>query len=319
MGMNIKPVFRDFFKFLDQGPGADPWPRYQRLYLRPHEKGGGAINVAHDVLNNFGEWFYHKFGFDLSGGLYMALTGQVSHEVPHGVLLAREKEERERSEKRLSRYRERMSAETARDTGLSEEAAAPRPEALVTETSIPIDRRGDRRRFHQLASRGGGPGEPSGESQRGVVPNGAVRSPEAVHVTAIPQATADLARNLSLKITQTSMDMNGPITRDNFDATDPKDVEVINLVQKALKSLGFYNQEINGKFDDSTYAAIKKFQEENFIFHISTGKIDVLTAQRFEYALQSNARSLAPAAAVDNTQDKAYQETANIARLTNSR
>lgn len=36
--MNVKPLYLDFFKFLDQIQGNDPWESYQRLYFRPHEK-----------------------------------------------------------------------------------------------------------------------------------------------------------------------------------------------------------------------------------------------------------------------------------------
>ncbi len=36
--MNVKALYLDFFKFLDQLQENDPWTSYQRLYLRPHEK-----------------------------------------------------------------------------------------------------------------------------------------------------------------------------------------------------------------------------------------------------------------------------------------
>jgi len=36
--MNVKPLYLDFFRFLDQIQGNDPWESYQRLYFRPHEK-----------------------------------------------------------------------------------------------------------------------------------------------------------------------------------------------------------------------------------------------------------------------------------------
>jgi hypothetical protein len=36
--MSIHPLYLDFFQFLDQRSEADPWPLYQRLYLKPHEE-----------------------------------------------------------------------------------------------------------------------------------------------------------------------------------------------------------------------------------------------------------------------------------------
>ncbi len=36
--MPIHSLYLDFFRFLDQGWGNDPWPFYQRYYLRPHEE-----------------------------------------------------------------------------------------------------------------------------------------------------------------------------------------------------------------------------------------------------------------------------------------
>ena len=35
--MEVKPLYLDFFRFLDQIQGNDPWESYQRLYFRPHE------------------------------------------------------------------------------------------------------------------------------------------------------------------------------------------------------------------------------------------------------------------------------------------
>ncbi len=34
--MPIKPLFRDFFRFLDPFPAGDPWVSYRRIYLDPH-------------------------------------------------------------------------------------------------------------------------------------------------------------------------------------------------------------------------------------------------------------------------------------------
>jgi hypothetical protein len=36
--MSIHSLYLDFFQFLDQRSEADPWPLYQRLYLKPHEE-----------------------------------------------------------------------------------------------------------------------------------------------------------------------------------------------------------------------------------------------------------------------------------------
>lgn len=36
--MAVKPLYLDFFKFLDQLRENDPWTNYQRLYLQPHDK-----------------------------------------------------------------------------------------------------------------------------------------------------------------------------------------------------------------------------------------------------------------------------------------
>ncbi len=36
--MNVKPLYLDFFRFLDQIQENDPWASYQRLYFHPHEK-----------------------------------------------------------------------------------------------------------------------------------------------------------------------------------------------------------------------------------------------------------------------------------------
>ncbi len=36
--MSIHSLYLDFFQFLDQRSEDDPWPLYQRLYLRPHEE-----------------------------------------------------------------------------------------------------------------------------------------------------------------------------------------------------------------------------------------------------------------------------------------
>jgi hypothetical protein len=36
--MAVKPLYLDFFKFLDRMPVGDPWPLYRELYLKPHEK-----------------------------------------------------------------------------------------------------------------------------------------------------------------------------------------------------------------------------------------------------------------------------------------
>ena len=36
--MAVKPLYLDFFKFLDRLPEGDPWGLYQHLYLQPHEK-----------------------------------------------------------------------------------------------------------------------------------------------------------------------------------------------------------------------------------------------------------------------------------------
>ena len=36
--MNVKPIYLDFFRFLDQMQENDPWAAYQRLYFHPHEK-----------------------------------------------------------------------------------------------------------------------------------------------------------------------------------------------------------------------------------------------------------------------------------------
>jgi hypothetical protein len=35
--MKIHPLYLDFFNFLDQMGEGDPWPSYERLYLKPHE------------------------------------------------------------------------------------------------------------------------------------------------------------------------------------------------------------------------------------------------------------------------------------------
>jgi hypothetical protein len=36
--MNVKPLYLDFFRFLDQFHEGDPWANYQRLYLQRYEK-----------------------------------------------------------------------------------------------------------------------------------------------------------------------------------------------------------------------------------------------------------------------------------------
>jgi hypothetical protein len=36
--MSVKPLYLDFFKFLDQFSAGDPWTSYQRLYIQPHDK-----------------------------------------------------------------------------------------------------------------------------------------------------------------------------------------------------------------------------------------------------------------------------------------
>jgi hypothetical protein len=36
--MSVHSLYLDFFRFLDQRSGDDPWPLYQRLYLDPHEE-----------------------------------------------------------------------------------------------------------------------------------------------------------------------------------------------------------------------------------------------------------------------------------------
>jgi hypothetical protein len=36
--MAVKPLYLDFFKFLDRMAAGDPWPLYRELYLKPHEK-----------------------------------------------------------------------------------------------------------------------------------------------------------------------------------------------------------------------------------------------------------------------------------------
>jgi hypothetical protein len=36
--MSIHSLYLDFFQFLDQRSEADPWPLYQRLYLKPHNE-----------------------------------------------------------------------------------------------------------------------------------------------------------------------------------------------------------------------------------------------------------------------------------------
>jgi hypothetical protein len=36
--MAVKPLFLDFFKFLDRMPEGDSWPLYRELYLEPHER-----------------------------------------------------------------------------------------------------------------------------------------------------------------------------------------------------------------------------------------------------------------------------------------
>jgi hypothetical protein len=36
--MNVKPLYLDFFRFLDQIQGKDRWESYQRLYFHPYEK-----------------------------------------------------------------------------------------------------------------------------------------------------------------------------------------------------------------------------------------------------------------------------------------
>ena len=36
--MNVKPLYVDFFRFLEQMPENDPWTSYQRLYCHPHEQ-----------------------------------------------------------------------------------------------------------------------------------------------------------------------------------------------------------------------------------------------------------------------------------------
>jgi hypothetical protein len=36
--MAVKPLYLDFFKFLDRMPEEDPWPLYRDLYLKPHER-----------------------------------------------------------------------------------------------------------------------------------------------------------------------------------------------------------------------------------------------------------------------------------------
>lgn len=36
--MDVNPLYRDFFRFLNQLPEEDPWTLYQRLYLGPHEQ-----------------------------------------------------------------------------------------------------------------------------------------------------------------------------------------------------------------------------------------------------------------------------------------
>ena len=49
--MNVKPLYLDFFRFLDQMPGDDPWASYQRLYLDPHEKFFQAYWKTFDNFN----------------------------------------------------------------------------------------------------------------------------------------------------------------------------------------------------------------------------------------------------------------------------
>ena len=36
--MAVKPLYLDFFKFLDRMPEGDPWPLYRDLYLEPNER-----------------------------------------------------------------------------------------------------------------------------------------------------------------------------------------------------------------------------------------------------------------------------------------
>ncbi len=38
MPMKIHPLYLDFFRFLEEMTGGDPWPSYRRLYLEPHEE-----------------------------------------------------------------------------------------------------------------------------------------------------------------------------------------------------------------------------------------------------------------------------------------
>ena len=49
--MNVKPLYLDFFRFLDQIQGNDPWESYQRLYFRPHEN---FFQAYWETFNHFG-------------------------------------------------------------------------------------------------------------------------------------------------------------------------------------------------------------------------------------------------------------------------
>lgn len=84
----------------------------------------------------------------------------------------------------------------------------------------------------------------------------------------VQQATTPMASNLIVNSEAESVAETSPsatVSASSSDEVDPK------LVQQALKNLGLYNGEIDGKIGRKTKEAIKEFQAKNKL--VSDGKV----------------------------------------------
>ena len=83
--MNVKPLYLDFFKFLDQFPEDDPWTNYQRLYIQPHDK---FFKAYWETFNHFGLNQIRERVRQIKEGDYGQLRSLIQSQDP--VLLAEE-------------------------------------------------------------------------------------------------------------------------------------------------------------------------------------------------------------------------------------
>ncbi len=83
--MSVKPLYLDFFKFLDQFPEDDPWTSYQRLYIQPHEK---FFKAYWETFNHFDLEQIRERVRQIKEGDYSLIRSLIQSQDP--VLMAEE-------------------------------------------------------------------------------------------------------------------------------------------------------------------------------------------------------------------------------------